>query len=225
MEQAVELAELMVEIARHADRRAVALLSDMNHPLGDAVGNALEVKEAIATLKGEGPEDFRAHCIEIAAYMLILGEFAGDIDSAREMANSAIDNGKSYDKFIDLVRAQDGDVSMVEDPTRLPKAKYVEHVSAPTSGTVTQIDAREVALTAVDLGAGREKKGDPIDHAVGVIVHTNIGDRIRTGEPLFTVYANNEEFIEPAVKRLLDSHVIEDRKVEAPPLFYRTIGG
>jgi pyrimidine-nucleoside phosphorylase len=225
MEQAVELAELMVEIGRHANRRVVALISDMNQPLGDAVGNALEVKEAIATLHGEGPEDFLAHCLEVASHMLVLGKRAKDVESARRVARSAIESGKSYDKFLDLVRAQGGDTGMVDDPNRLPKAKYVETVSAPSSGTVTQIDAREVAFTAVDLGAGREKKGDPIDHAVGVIVHTNIGDRIQAGDLLFEVHANDEKQIEPSVQRLLQAHRVEDKDVEPLPLFYQVIGG
>ncbi len=223
-EQAVELAELMVEIARHAGRRAVALLSDMNQPLGDAVGNALEVKEAIATLHGEGPVDFLAHCVEIASHMLILGERAQDLDAAREMAKAAIGSGKSYTKFLELVRAQGGDTGMVDDPSRLPKAKFIESVSAPESGSVAEIDAREVALTALDLGAGREKKGDPIDHAVGVVVHTNIGDRIEAGDPLFEVHANDEKRVEPAVQRLLTAHRIGEKAVEPLPLFYRTIG-
>jgi pyrimidine-nucleoside phosphorylase len=224
MERAVELADLMVEIGRHADRRTVALISDMNQPLGDAVGNALEVKEAIASLRGEGPQDFHAHCIEVAGYMLILGECAQDIEAARALAASAIDSGASYEKFLDLVRAQGGDTDMVEHPERLPQAAIVEEVPAPVSGTVTEIDAREVAFTAVDLGAGREKKGDPIDHAVGVVVHTNIGDRIEAGVPLFTVHANDERLVEPAVQRLLEAHRIEDKHVEPLPLFYRTIG-
>ncbi len=225
MDQAVELAELMVEIARHADRRAVALLSDMNQPLGDAVGNALEVKEAIATLHGEGPGDFLAHCLEVASHMLVLGKRAEDVESGRAMAHSAIESGKSYDKFLDLVRAQGGDTGMVDDPGRLPQAKYIKIVSAPSSGTVAQIDAREVALTAVDLGAGREKKGDPIDHAVGVVVHTNIGDRVCADDPLFEVHANDEKLIEPSVQRLLDSHRIVAKDVEPLPLFYRIVGG
>ncbi len=224
MDQAVELAELMVEIARHADRRAVALLSDMNQPLGDAVGNALEVKEAIATLHGEGPQDFLEHCIEVASHMLVLGKRAEDVESARAMAHSVIESGKSYDKFLDLVRAQGGDTGMVDDPGRLPQAKYIKIVSAPSSGTVAQIDAREVALTAVDLGAGREKKGDSIDHAVGVIVHTNIGDRIQAGDPLFEVHANDKKLINESAQRLLDAHRIEDKKIEPLPLFYRTVG-
>ena len=225
MEQAVELAELMVEIGHHAKRRVVALISDMNQPLGDAVGNALEVKEAIATLHGEGPKDFLAHCLEVASHMLVLGERAEGIVSARTMAHSAIESGESYDKFLDLVRAQGGDAGMVDDPGRLPKAKYIETVSAPSSGTVAQIDAREVAFTAVDLGAGREKKGDPIDHAVGVVVHTNIGDRIQAGDPLFEVHANDEKLIERSIKRLLEAHRIEDQEIEPLPLFYRTVGG
>ncbi len=224
MARAVDLAELMVEIGRHADRRTVALISDMNQPLGEAVGNALEVKEAIATLRGEGPQDFHTHCLEVAGHMLILGERAQDIEAAREMANSAIVSGASYGKFLDLVRAQGGDTGMVEHPERLPQAAFIEDVPSPTSGTVMEIDAREVAFTALDLGAGREKKGDTIDHAVGVVVHTNIGDRIEAGDPLFTVHANDERLVKPAVKRLLEAHRIEGKDVKPLPLFYRTIG-
>jgi pyrimidine-nucleoside phosphorylase len=223
LEDARKLAELMVSIAVSAGRRCTALLSDMNQPLGQAVGNALEVREAIHTLHGKGPEDFREHCLVAAAHMLVLGQKAGDESEGRSMAEEALDGGGAWERFTALIAAQGGDVSYVEDPDRLPKASRIETIPEPRGGYLRQINARIVGETAVVLGAGREKKGDPIDHAVGIEIFHNVGDRIEEGQPLFAVHANDEEKLQVARRRLLDAHIWSDSPVEPLPLFYDVI--
>ena len=224
IDEAVVLSEMMVDIGRHADRRVVALISDMNQPLGHAVGNALEVREAIETLHGDGPPDFRGHCLEIAGHMIVLAGKSEDLRQAMEMASKSLDTGIAYEKFVELIDAQGGDVAVVEDPGRLPRAQLVEKVVASQSGTVEAINAREVGLTAMELGAGRVAKGDTIDHAVGVVIHCKVGDRVERGDALFTVHANKADQRDTAVRRLFQAFSLTDSEVEPLPLFYQTIG-
>jgi pyrimidine-nucleoside phosphorylase len=223
LEEARALAEAMVEIGRLAGRQTVALLSDMNQPLGQAVGNALEVKEAIETLQGGGPKEFREHALEVAVHMLILGGAAADEEEARQMAEESIEKGTAWEKFRTLVAAQGGDVSYVDDPEKLPKAEMIETVPAHRSGYLSEIRARVVGETAVELGAGRAKKTDPIDHAVGIVVHRNVGDKVEEGESLFTIHASEVGVLEQAKKALLDAHTWNDRPVEPLPLFYGVV--
>lgn len=220
VDEARELAGAMVEIGRLAGRRTVALLSDMNQPLGVAVGNALEVKEAIATLHGEGPSDFYGHSEEVAVQLLLLGGTAESEDQAREMVDTVISDGSAWQRFRDLVIAQGGDVSYIDDPDKLPKASLIEAVPSVRSGYLEGIHARVVGETAVVLGAGRAKKGDPIDHAVGIEIHHNVGDRIDTGQTLFTVHANDQKLLEKAKETLMAAHTWSDEPVEPLPLFY-----
>jgi pyrimidine-nucleoside phosphorylase len=220
LDEARLLADLMVDIGRRAGRETVALLSDMNQPLGHAVGNALEVIEAIDTLRGGGPQDFREHCLHVSAHMLVLGRRAKDLGEGRRMAEKAIADGRAYEKFRVLVRAQGGDVSCVDDPAKLPRARLVEVVEAPRSGFISQVHARSVGEAAVALGAGRAKKGDPIDHAVGFVIHRKVGDRIEKGEPLFTLYANDADKVAAARAAVLSAHQFSDSPVPPLPLFY-----
>ena len=220
LEKGRELAESMVEIGKLAGRQAVALLSDMNQPLGQAVGNALEVKEAIATLQGGGPDDFREHALEVATQLVLLGEAAKDEKAARQLAESKLADGSALERFRALVAAQGGDVSYVDAPDKLPQAELVEEVAAPQSGYLKGIDARVVGETSVALGAGRAKKGDPIDLAVGIVVFRNVGDKVEEGEPLFTIHANDQAKLVEARPRLLAAHTWSEEPVEPLPLFY-----
>lgn len=220
LEMARELSDLMVKIGELAGRETICLLSDMNQPLGKAVGNALEVKEAMDTLKGSGPADFREHCLHVGAHMLILGKRAKDLDEGRAMAERAISDGSAFEKFRVLVEAQGGDVSYVDDPGKLPQAKFVEVVKAPRSGYLSEVDAHGVGEASVSLGAGRAKKSDSIDHAVGFIIHHKVGDHIQEGEPLFTVHADDEEKGAEARERVLAAHTFSDGSVPPLPLFY-----
>jgi pyrimidine-nucleoside phosphorylase len=214
------LAETMAYIARLSERKAVALLSDMNQPLGCAVGNALEVKEAIDTLKGGGPSDFREHCLTVAAHMLALGDKAPDEAAARRMAEDAIADGRAWEKFRQLVQAQGGDVSFVDHPEKLPVAPVIAGVAAPRGGYLSEIDALVVGETAVVLGAGRAKKGDPVDHAVGIEILHKVGDYVEAGAPLFTLHAASQASFNEAQPRLLAAHQFSDQPVEPLPLFY-----
>jgi pyrimidine-nucleoside phosphorylase len=218
--EARQLAELMVAIGRLSGRKVVALLSDMNQPLGNAVGNALEVNEAIDTLRGGGPADFREHCLVVASHLLVVGRKAVDIDEARRMAETTLQDGIAWQQFRRLVTSQGGEVSVVDKPTLLPQAPFVETVAAERSGYLLGIDAREVGETSVELGAGRARKEDPIDHAVGIMIHHKVGDHIGKGEGLFTIHANDLSKMVAARKRLLAAHQWSDHPVEPLPLFY-----
>jgi pyrimidine-nucleoside phosphorylase len=220
LKDARELADLMVKIGELAGRKVVALLSDMNQPLGCAVGNALEVREAIETLRGGGPADFREHCLRVSAHMLVLGEVTGSLAEARSLAEKSIADGSAFAKFRQLVSAQGGDVSFVDDPDKLPKAGLVQVVTAPRSGSLLQVQARAVGEASVALGAGRARKGDPLDYAVGFVIHHKVGDKIEKGEPLFTVHASDKDKLDEAVLSVSAAHVIGDRPVPPLPLFY-----
>jgi len=220
LDEARVLANLMVDIGKLAGREVVALLSDMNQPLGFAVGNSLEVIEAIDALKGGGPADFREHCLHVSAHMLVLGKRAKDLAEGRVMAEKAIANGSAFEKFRVLVRAEGGDVSYVDDISKFPRAKFVEVVNAPRSGYISQVQARSVGETSVTLGAGRAKKSDTVDHAVGFIIHKKVGDQVQMGEPLFTIHANDESKLAEARDVVLAAHSFSDTVVPPLPLFY-----
>ena len=220
LKDAHELADLMVKIGQLAGRKVVALISDMNQPLGCAVGNALEIREAIDTLRGGGPDDFREHCLHVAAHMLVLGEVIDSLAAARAMAEKSVADGSAFAKFRQLVQAQGGDASYVDDPDKLPKAALIEVVTAPRSGTLEQVRARDVGEASVALGAGRAKKGDPVDHAVGFVVHHKVGDKIEKGEPLFTVHASDKAKLSDVIASVSAAHVIVDHPVPPLPLFY-----
>jgi pyrimidine-nucleoside phosphorylase len=220
LDEACELADLMVQIGHLAGRKVAALLSDMNQPLGNTVGNALEVREAIDMLHGNGPDDFREHCLHVSAHMLVLGEKAKDLVEGRKMSEQAVRDGSAFEKLRALVKAQGGAVSYVDDPDNLPKAKFVEVIESPLNGYLDQVQARSVGIAAVGLGAGRAKKGDPVDHAVGFVIHHKVGDKVEKGQPLFTIHANDEKLLANARESLLAAHGWNDAPVPPLPLFY-----
>lgn len=222
-EEARELAKFMVDIAHLANRKAVALISDMNQPLGIAVGNILEVKEAIATLQGGGPESFLTHCLDVAEQMLVIGNAAEDLEAAREKARAALQNGTAWERFLELVNAQGGDLSYLKDPGQFPEAPVIKTVPSPRSGYLSQIHARIVGETSVDLGAGRAKKDDSIDHSVGIEILHEVGDKVEQGQDLFTVHAASQQDLDKAEKRLLGAHQWSDQPVPALPLVYEII--
>jgi len=220
LDEARKLANLMMDIGRLAGRNTVALLSDMNQPLGSAVGNALETIEAIELLRGKAPADYYEHCLHVAAQVLVTGGRAKDLPEGRAMAGRSISDGSALEKFRVLVQAQGGDVSYVDDTSKFERAKYVEVVNAPRSGFISQVHARYVGEAAVALGAGRARKGDPIDRAVGFIIHKKVGGRVEAGEPLFEIHANDETKLEQARRAVLSAHQFSDEFVSPLPLFY-----
>ena len=220
LEEARQLANTMTKIGELAGRRVKTLLSDMNQPLGNAVGNALEVKEAINILHGNGPSDFHEHCLTACAHMLVLGNRSKNIDAGRKMAEESIHNGQAWEKFRQLVIAQGGDVKVVDNPELLPKAGLKEVVKSPRRGYLSQINARHIGEASVLLGAGRARKSDPIDHAVGIEVHTKVGDFIEEGAPLFTLFVNDQNNLGEAREQALSAYQWQDTPVDPLPLFY-----
>ena len=220
LEDARKLSNLMMQIGDLAGRKTICLLSDMNQPLGHAVGNALEVIEAMDTLRGSGPNDFREHCLHVSAHMLVVGKRADDLDQGRRMAEQAIADGSAFEKFRVLVQAQGGDVAYVDNPDKFPRAKFVEVVNAPCSGWLAQVDARSVGEASVNLGAGRAKKSDPVDHTVGFVIHHKVGDKVEKGEPLFTIHSNDETKQAEARTQVLAAHVFSGAQVPPLLLFY-----
>jgi pyrimidine-nucleoside phosphorylase len=224
-ERAIELAETMVSIGRALGRRMAAVVSDMNQPLGRAVGHTLEVVEAIETLRGAGPPDFTEHCYTIAGQLLVAGQVAADRDQARQRLEEVIASGAALEKFTQWIEAQGGDPRVVDDPSIMPWAPQVEEVPAPRSGYIAALDALEVGLTAVEMGAGRAKKGDPIDRGVGIVFGPKVGDYVEQGERLFTLYARDEASLDRARRRLLAAYTWSEEPVERPRLIYRVIEG
>jgi len=228
VDEARELAQIMVDIGVGAGREMVALLSDMNQPLGHAVGNALEVREAIEMLQHNGPDDLREHCLAVSAHMVRLGRR----DTRETALSEAMDeiawlmqNGAGLAKFRELVAAQGGDVGMIDNPDTLPQASIQEQLFAPKEGYIAQIHPINVAQATLELGAGRSTKSDLIDPAVGVVVHSKVGDQVAAGDVMFTIHANSEQQLERAKALLVDAPIYEDRPQEALPTFYDTITG
>lgn len=220
LEEGRELAELMVDIGRLAGRKTIALLSDMNQPLGSAVGNSLEMIEAIETLHGRAPADFMEHCLHVCAHVLLLGGRAKDLAEGRSMAETSIKDGSALEKLRLLVKSQGGDVSYVQDTSKFERAKLVEVVKAPRSGFVSEVHARIVGEASVALGAGRAKKGDSIDHAVGFLILKKVGDSVQEGEPLCEIHANDAAKAAEAHSAVLSAFQYSNQAVPSLPLFY-----
>lgn len=220
LDEARALAKLMTDIGKLAGRKVVTLLSDMNQPLGQAVGNSLEVVEAIDTLHGGGPADFLEHCLHVSAHMLVLGNHAADLETGRRMAERVIASGSAFEKFRIMVQAQGGDVSYADDPGKFPKAKYIEDIKAERSGSLSQVNARIIGETSVSMGAGRAVKSDHVDHAVGFIIQHKVGDKVNRGEKLFTIHANDASRLAAARENMQSAFGWSDKPVAPLPLFY-----
>lgn len=213
-----ELAKEMVDIGNNVERNTIAVITDMDQPLGYAVGNALEVKEAIDTLKGEGPQDLTELCLTLGAHMLVLGEKAENFEEARKILEDIIRSGKGLEKLKELVKAQGGDPSFVDDPALFQKAKIIESVAVSQAGFVKGIKADDIGKAALVLGAGRETKESEIDLAVGIVLHKKIGDSIKAGESIATIYANDAEKQKAATKMIIDAYEITEVEVKAKSL-------
>jgi pyrimidine-nucleoside phosphorylase len=218
---AIKLARMMVQIGNNVGRHTTAVISDMSQPLGFAIGNALEVKEAIETLKGEGPADLTELVLELGSHMVVLAKKAETLEKARVMLLEVMKNGKALEKFKRFVQNQGGDSSVIDHPERLPQAKYTIDVFAKTSGVVSRIVADEMGTAAMLLGAGRATKEDEIDLAVGLLLHKKVGDVVTEGEPLVTIYTNRENIDD--VKAKIDESITIADKAEAPTLIYTVI--
>ncbi|MGN0377772.1 MAG: pyrimidine-nucleoside phosphorylase [Suilimivivens sp.] len=211
-EDAISLAREMVSIGKNAGRKMMAVISDMDQPLGNAVGNALEVKEAIATLRGEGPKDFTELCMTLGSCMLQLAGFAESEEAAREKLRKVIDDGSALNKLAAFVEAQGGNRDTVYDPERLPKASIVTPLVSPSDGYISRITCDEVGICSLILGGGRETKKSKIDLSVGIVLEKKVGDFVHKGETLAVIHANDEEKRKACEERLLKAYRICEEK-------------
>ncbi len=209
---AFALAEEMVQLGKNAGRNTAAVVSDMDQPLGYAVGNALEVREAIETLKGKGPKDFTELCLTLGSYMLLMGGKARTEDEGREMLKRAISSGEALSKLAQFVKAQGGSEKMVYEPALLPKAKRQEPVLAEEEGYVEKIVCDEVGICSLMLGGGRETKESVIDLSVGIVLEKKVGDKVNAGDVLAWLHANDSEKLKAAKERLLSAYTIGKNK-------------
>ena len=195
----------------------------MNQPLGYAVGNALEVSEAIDTLRGGGPPDLRKHCVMLAGQMLYLAGKADDASDGSELARTSLDDGSALRQFRTLVSAQGGDPSYIDHPEQLAQANTITTITSQHDGFMNRMDAINIGKAAVMLGAGRKRKNDPIDLAVGIVVHKKVGARIHVGDDLFTIHANNTEYIKAAREEALAGIEIKTEEVSELPLHHGVV--
>lgn len=218
---AKRLAHTMVRIGKLADRQVMAVVSDMSQPLGEAIGNSLEVVEAIETLQGHGPADLVEMCYALGSQMVVLAKGADTLEEAREKLQEALESGAGLAKFKEMIRNQGGDDTVVDQPERLLTAEYEIELPAPKAGVVTKLVANEIGVAAMLLGAGRKTKEDSIDYAVGLKLHKKVGDPVAQGESLLTIYANSEDITE--VKELLYANIEIGASGEEPELIHDII--
>ena len=189
---AVFLAELMVETGERMGKQMVALITDMDQPLGNMIGNALEVVEVVEILHGAGPEDLRELCLETAGWMLYLGGASKSVAEGKQQSAKLISSGKALEKFREMVELQGGDARVIDDATKLPQAQHTKQVTSAKAGYVGAIQCEQVGTACVILGGGRERKEDSVDPSVGIVLHKKVGDRVAAGEPIATIYYNAE---------------------------------
>lgn len=217
-EDSFALAREMTAIGRGAGKKTYAVISDMDQPLGYAVGNALEVKEAIDTLRGEGPEDFEELCMTLGAYMLMAGNLAVDEADAFQQLHKVIEDGSALDKLAEFVQAQGGDKRAVYDTTLLPKASVQQEIVSKQTGFVQHIQCDEIGICSLLLGGGRETKESVIDLSVGLVLHKKKGDYVKAGESLATIYANDEAKMQETARRFLSAYTFSTEPVKKTAL-------
>ncbi len=218
-EDAKRLAEAMVRIGNNVGRNTMAVISDMSQPLGEAIGNALEVQEAIDTLQGKGPKDLEELCLTLGSQMVYLAGQASSLEDAREKLIEVMNNGKALESFKTFLSAQGGDASVVDDPSKLPQAQLKIEVEAKEDGYVSEIVADEIGTAAMLLGAGRATKESEIDLAVGLMLRKKVGDSVKKGESLVTIYANREN-VEDVKAKIYENMKIANEHVDAPTLVH-----
>jgi pyrimidine-nucleoside phosphorylase len=223
-QDAVFLAELMVETGERMGKQVVALITDMDQPLGYMIGNALEVVEVVEVLRGEGPEDLRQLCIELAGWMLHLGGVSTTVAQGKELSKQLIASGKALDKFRQMVKLQGGDPRVIDDPRKLPQAQHTMTLASAKSGYLASLQCEQFGTACVLLGGGRERKEDSVDPSVGIVLHKKIGDAVSAGEPLATIYYNAAERAARARQLLEESYQMADSPAQVKrPLIHRVI--
>lgn len=223
LEDSFELAKAMVDIGCGMDRDTIGMITDMDEPLGFAVGNSLEVIEAIETLKGNGPKDFVLLCETLGAYMLVLSKVADDFEDGVQKIREAISSGSALDKLRVFIENQGGDKRVVDDYSLLPQANNIVEVKSPKSGYINKIEAEEVGMSAMILGAGRETKEDTLDMAAGIVLEKKVGEYVNEGDILAYIHYNKEDKFESAKERFINSYEIVEEKVEPRKLIYGVV--
>lgn len=226
VESATKLAEAMVKIGKLANRETVATLTDMSQPLGCAVGNSLEVIEAIETLKGKGPEDFTNLCIELTAEILLIAGIAKDIEDAKALAIKAMNDGSGLEKLRQMIICQGGDGNVVDDYSIFKEASEIVELTYDGQNNlyVESINALEIGQAAMILGAGRLTKEDVIDHSVGIVINKKVGDTLNNGDLIATIYSNGKN-TEECINRVLDAYLLTNEIVEKEPIVIKTVRG
>jgi pyrimidine-nucleoside phosphorylase len=223
---AVFLADLMVETGERMGKQVVALITDMDQPLGNMIGNALEVVEVVDVLRGKGPEDLRALCFELAGWMLHLGGVTNSVAEGKKQSEKLIASGAAFDKFRRMVELQGGDPRTIDDPTKLPQARHTMTLPSSRNGYLASLQCEQVGTACVILGGGRERKEDSVDPSVGIVLHKKVGDSVSAGEPLATIHHNSETLAARAFELLEQSYQIADSPLrDKRPLIHRVIGG
>ena len=221
LDDAEALAHAMVRIGNNVGRNTMAIISDMSQPLGNAVGNSLELKEAIATLKGNGPKDLTELVLTLGSQMVVLAKQAESLDEARQMLVDAIKTGKALNKFKTFLSNQGGDDSIVDSPEKLPSAKYQVEFKAKKDGFITEIIANEIGVASMMLGAGRQTKEDVIDLGVGIVLNKKVGEHVEKGENILTIHTNTKKIDD--ILNKLDNSITIESKGEAPTLIHKII--
>lgn len=221
LEDAEALAHAMVSIGNNVGRNTMAIISDMSQPLGRAIGNALELQEAIDTLKGQGPDDLTELVLTLGSQMVVLASKASTLDEARQLLESAIHTGQALEKFKTFISNQGGDASIVDHPEQLPRARYQIHFQAQKDGMITEMIANEIGVASMMLGAGRQTKEDVIDLGVGIVLNKKVGDRVTKGDSILTIHSNKEN-VDEILDKLQESITIEE-KGEVPTLIHKII--
>jgi pyrimidine-nucleoside phosphorylase len=218
------LAELMVETGERMGKKVVALITDMDQPLGNKIGNALEVVEVIDVLRGHGPSDLRELCLDLAAWMLHLGGAAASVEEGRRRSAEIIASGKALEKFRQMIELQGGDPRVIDDPKRLPQVRQTMPVVSSKAGYLTSMECEQIGTACVILGGGRERKEDSVDPAVGIVLHKKVGERVGAGEALATIYYNSEPLAIRA-RQLIDAscHIGDAPPSTKPPLVHKII--
>lgn len=222
IEDATKLAESMISIGNSLGRNTMAMITDMNQPLGNAIGNAIEIKEAVETLKGHGPKDFTELCMQAAEIMLMQGKVAESKEEARKMLEEAVTSGKAFQKFKEMVKAQGGNVKMIEDTSLLPQSKFITEIKSEKDGNVKVLHSEKLGVLAMRIGAGRETKEDDVNHAVGIKINCKKGDKIKKGDTICYVYHDNK-LSDEWIKELHESFVLTDEEVEISPLIEKIL--
>ena len=220
-EQAAALARALVDIGQSVGMQCIAVITDMNQPLGHKIGNTLEIEEAIDLLKGQGPADLEEITLTLGSYMVVLGQKAPDVATAKKMLQETITSGAALERFRAMIAAQGGDPRVVDDYSLMPHAQYQIEFPAAKSGVVTQMAADEVGIASMLLGGGRQQASDQLDYAVGIDVHKKLGDQVQAGESLLTIHSNQADVSE--VQALLAANITIGEHAQVPPRIYQVI--